>query len=142
VRSDKPIESIHFKRDNKKEIVIDLTRNLMWQDNSIIWPDTNSMSWQEAINYAKKLNEKKFAGFDDWRVPTIEELLTIVDYHRKDYLPAIKKEFKNASLNEKYWSSTTYIDDISCAWAVDFNWGKSYYSDKFDHCRVRCVRSG
>ncbi len=59
-----------FYRDDIKEVVINVKTNLMWQDNG---NGNHDMSWDEAFEYAKKLNREKFARFDDWRVPTIEE---------------------------------------------------------------------
>ena len=130
------IEDCKFKRDDTKEVVIDIKTNLMWQDNG---DGNHDMTWQEAFRYAKKLNREKFAGFDDWRVPTIEELKTIVDYDR--YNPAIRKEFKNV-VSGYYWSSTTDASDSSGAWYVDFNGGGDGWYRKSASNYVRCVRAG
>ena len=106
----------------------------MWQDND---DGNHKMTWQEASRYAKKLNREKFAGFDDWRVPTIEELRTIVDYDR--YNLAVKKEFKNID-SQQYWSSTTLASDSSRAWIVYFKGGYDGWYNKSGNNYAVCVR--
>ena len=106
---------------------------LMWQD------DENAKSvgktWNGAIEYCKNLS---LVGYKDWRLPTIEELMSIVD---KSRYPTIKKEFKNSS-SSYYWSSTTYMSYKSYAWVVYFGNGDVYNNYKDSTYYVRCVRDG
>jgi hypothetical protein len=37
------------------------------------------VNYQESKDYARELSENKFAGYDDWRLPKKEEMLTL--YH-------------------------------------------------------------
>ena len=78
---------------------------------------------------------------NEWRVPTIEELTTLVDY--SEHSPAMSKNcpFKNAS---SYWSSTTYAYYPGSAWYVDFSDGyvDGYYGKYGSAMYVRCVRGG
>lgn len=70
-------------------------------------------NWEEALAYAEGLT---FAGHGDWRLPTIKELQSIVDYTRSPATTgtaAIDTTFfPNTSTNTYYWSSTTLIDGI------------------------------
>lgn len=34
-------------------------------------------SWDEAISWAKKINKQKYAGYNDWKVPSISEYRSI-----------------------------------------------------------------
>ncbi len=61
-----------FTRAN--ETVTDSTNNLMWQDNAVV--KTDKYTWEGAISYCEGLSH---AGHDDWRLPTIIELSSIVD---------------------------------------------------------------
>jgi hypothetical protein len=73
-----------------------------------------------------------------WRVPTYNELNSIIDRTRAGGEPAIKKEFKNVS-QERYWTSTTYAGDDSKAWFIDFSNGDDDILGKGTHLHVRCV---
>lgn len=73
--SGKEIGGFHFTRDARNEVVTDSETGLMWQDS----PDViqKKYKWGEAAKYCHNL---KWAGYDDWRLPTISELLTINDF--------------------------------------------------------------
>lgn len=129
-----------FSRDNRLEVVKDDIYRLMWQDQQF----NNLMYYAKALEYCKNLN---FAGFDDWRLPTINELLSITDDTK--YNPAINKAFKNVpyETNDKgekncgwHWSSTRSTNGSSRAWVVVFRSGGSYWGDVSDRGFVRCVR--
>jgi hypothetical protein len=36
--------------------------------------------WADAIEVVNALNKKKYAGYRDWRLPKIEEILTLTRY--------------------------------------------------------------
>ncbi len=59
-------------------------------------------NWADAKQYCEDL---VLGGYDDWRLPNIDELETIIDYSRFD--PAIDPVFNCRSGN--YWSSSTYV---------------------------------
>jgi len=119
----------------KGEVVIDLDRHLMWQDNS----EAKSVkkSWQGAKEYCRNLS---LAGYSDWRLPTLSELITISDKTR--YNPAIAKQFKNVAVDDYYWSSSSNVDISNFAWRLDFKNGYDYSGYKNSYDYVRCVRSG
>ncbi len=97
--------------------------NLMFQDGNL--PD--SMNWQSAMNYCENLN---YAGFSDWRLPTIEELRIAYEY---------KHRFYNVE-DSLYWSSTISKNDTSYSWILDFNFCyATYYFQGYD-ILFRCVR--
>ena len=78
-------------------------------------------------------------GFSDWRLPTVQELLSIVDYERTE--PAIDPVFECE--DSWYWTSTPLASSPSdYAWDVNFGSGHSlwYYQD-FEGF-VRAVRPG
>ena len=105
--------------------------NLMWQDDNDA--ATVRKDWQGALDYCQNLN---LAGHSDWRLPSIEELRTIVD---KNNYPTIKSEFKNTASNF-YWSSTPGADGSGYAWYISFFTGYENGSNKGNDGNVRCVR--
>ena len=122
------------------DIFVNKKSGLMWQDNSVVkeekrvWSEKGFFSSKGAIEYCKDL---ELEGYDDWRLPTIKELQSIVDITK--YNPAIKDGFKNvASLN--YWSSSEDVSRSSRAWGVYFGYGSTYNYGKTNEYYVRCVR--
>ena len=130
-------------RDNKKNIVKDTSTGLMWQDEVYSKQEENAYEnginygkagkWEYAKRYCDNLN---FSGLSDWRLPTIDELKSIVDKNRK---PAIKKGFINAN-NRFYWSSSSFISIASHAGNVHFFDGSSGWQNKRASHYIRCVR--
>ena len=120
------------------DIVTDTATGLQWQDDA----DAASMrkKWIEAINYCENLT---LGGHNDWRLPNINELKSIVD--RSKSFPAIVDGFTNVSAGY-YRSSTTAVANSDVAWVVDFSDGSAngyvYHESKFFFYYVRCVRAG
>jgi len=112
---------------------IDPTTGLQWQCQS-----PGKMSWYEAMAYAKTL---VLAGKNDWRLPTISELETLLDrktlYERVRPIMREDVPFRD---ERSYWSSTTFAPDTYSAWIIMFDGGYilSYY--KTNSYYVRCVR--
>jgi len=114
------------------DIVKDSVTKLEWQDDNV----TDTMEWQEAIEYCEDL---VLGGYDDWRLPNINELKTIID--RSRYNPTIVSAFEHTG-SRGYWSSTTDENGHEGAWFVFFYNGDVYYGSKDVNYYVRCVRDG
>lgn len=136
------------------DIVTDNITTLQWQDNSET--NTTTENWADAINYCEGLT---LGGSDDWRMPNINELLSIANKN-KITAPAISDVFQYVAYTPNnltlytvlYWSSTTpletgYTDTAIC---VTFNYGDEYYYNFWGDVAikdtntnyVRCVRGG
>lgn len=107
---------------NSKYYWVDKDTNLMWQLEEI----DEQYTWDYIDKATKKLNNENFGGFDDWRVPTIDELKTIISKNKVKY--------------STYWSSSTVSNNTRSAWIVNFNIGEVTYSDKKGSHYVYCVR--
>ncbi len=114
-------------------------------DTGLIWmkataPD--SMTWEDALSYCDTLT---LAGESDWRLPTVKELQSIVDY--ESYNPTIDVVYFPDTEPVWYWSSTSYFGHTDHAWAVYFYYGyvegqpKSFHAPH-DPRHVRAVRGG
>jgi hypothetical protein len=126
-----------FVRDATAEIVSDTQTGLQWQDDS----DTKDYrrDWQSAIAYCEALDTTATSGYDDWRLPNINELYSIADMSIYD--PALSGVFENI-VSSSYWSSTTRENYHERAWVVYFYNGSVYGSYKDSNRFVRCVRDG
>ena len=126
--------SVVQSRDDTLDIVTDMNTKLVWQDNN----DTHSVTKNKvnALNYCTDLSH---AGHSDWRLPSREELISIVDY-TKSY-PSIDSSFKFVVEDGIYLSSTQVAGSTDDAWYVEFRDGKSYYSANDSTVyNIRCVR--
>ena len=121
--------------DNLNGTITDNVTNLVWQDNN----ESNSIDfayrWNDAVSYCENL---ELGGYDDWRLPSVDELLTISDKGR--YKPSINPIF-NYVANSTYWSSDSYENNTSYAWIVGFEYGQTtQWGLKTNRDYIRCVR--
>jgi hypothetical protein len=120
-------------------IVYDKKSDLTWQRCSVgqRWVDgvgcegvIRNMAWTEAMEQAE----------GDWRVPTTDELLTLVSPSCKK--PAVNEEaFPNMDLSKLwYWTGTP--EGSSYAWFVVFDDASSSSSFRTYEMAVRLVKDG
>lgn len=81
-----------------------------------------------------------FGGKSDWRLPTIAELVTIVE--RDITNPSINPTVFPSTSAYYFWSGTTYAGSSDNARFVDFGSGNNFYYDKTSSFPVRLVRGG
>jgi hypothetical protein len=114
--------------------VSDLNTGLMWQQGDE--QNSQSRTWQNALAYCEGLN---LAGNNDWRLPNIRELESMVDDSRA--YPSCDPVFQCQYHDWYYWSSSTkaYWSD---AWFSGFEAGSGGWYDKTSYLYVRCVRGG
>ena len=117
------------------DVVTDSKTGLAWQDDAI----GSQMSWQSAIDYCEALT---LDTYEDWRMPNINELKSIVDRSKRE--PAIVDGFENIGTNSsyRYWSSTSFVFGENVAWFVNFYRGNVDWLPKHYNFCVRCVRAG
>ena len=78
-----------------------------------------AVTWQHALDYVVKLNNENYLGHNDWRLPTIKELSTLVDSSIPVSRPGNKHNFFPGTA-VLYWSSTTYAINTVNAWSMSF----------------------
>ncbi len=122
------------------EIVTDSSTGLQWQDDE---EHTNwAYIWTDAISFCE--NTLTLGGHNDWRMPNINELSSIVDYSRDN--PAMDDAFVNIHVpgSYTYWSSTSDAEHPYAASIVRFSDGATGGSNKggdlISRLPVRCVR--
>jgi hypothetical protein len=130
VRSGKAPSAGHLI-SNGDGTVTDNETGLMWQQST----SASTMNWEDALSYAEGFH---LAGYDDWRLPTISELQSIVDYSLR---PAINMNYF-PNVQSGYWSSTTTTYLSEMAWALRISDGRVLYGWKLDPISVWLVRSG
>ena len=110
----------NFEQANLRgvDVINDHKTNLMWQQEE----NSDQLSWKEAEAYVLKMNQEKMAGFSDWRLPTAEELLSLMRSGKKGdcYIDPV---FSAQILST--WTSDIVTDAFAGAWFVDFWEGKA-----------------
>jgi len=111
-----PAYGVNSFADNGDGTVTDRATKLMWSQ-----ADSGSgMDWEHALARAQQKNAEHYLGHDDWRVPSIKELQSIVDYSRSPSTtdsPAIDPVFQTTKITNEagqddypyFWSSTTHL---------------------------------
>jgi hypothetical protein len=120
--------------DNGNGSVTDSSSRLMWQLGEV-----GVKTMETGIAYCKDLS---LAGYNDWRLPVSDELMSLVDrsfsYPTIDvkYFPAMEERDANV-----YWSSTQDKSIVTKALAVAFYNGSLVSQKTTEKHFVRCVRS-
>lgn len=123
--------------------VSDGVTGLTWQQRSDL---TAGVSWEAALQHCEDL---QYAGREDWRLPNVSELLSLVD-EKKQEPPAINTVyFDGIQTSNGFWTSTTSRTISSAAYVVYFNdqnntVGRGGVSSvgKTSKMFVLCVRGG
>ncbi len=85
-------EKTRFMKRPDKTIYDSLT-SLTWMANDSRLDLDREVTWDEAEAYAKEMNEKEFGGHDNWRLPTLQEALSLYDADK------LNKDFKNGDIH-------------------------------------------
>lgn len=115
------------------DLVYDSATGLVWEKQG----DTQA-NWNSAILGCKNLS---LGGFNDWRLPDITELISIMDL--TDFTAPMIYEGSggfSATVSNDYWSSTTLPNNATYAYYASFSYGNSSYYSKTNNSYVRCVR--
>lgn len=136
---------------SKEECVKDNVTGLIWEGKTTegLRAGTNTYSnrgdslQSDSGGYVAAVNAIGLCGYRDWRMPTLDELQSLVDYSIPRPGPTINAVwFPNTSANP-YWSSESSSSDPYAAWTVYFDDGGTgaYTRNSFGLRRIRLVRS-
>lgn len=115
--------------------VVDEDTGLMWMHS----PLEGTFTFEAACQAAQNLNAQKgFAGYADWRVPSQDELLSLVV---EGNYPCICQEAFPETPEAWFWTATPDSANAGNAWTIYFGYGGVYTSDRSYFNHVRLVRS-
>ena len=150
---------------DKWECVEDKSSRLTWEvkkNDSGIRDKDYSYSWLRVINgenkgvrnggrckggikcdtysYVRAMNEQKLCGYSDWRLPTREEMETLVDYNNTVKEATIDKTYFPEAVPSWYWTATENPHSENFAWYVLFLNGIALNDLKERPKHIRLVR--
>jgi hypothetical protein len=119
-----------LKEVSGDKIVIDLATNLVWHPAG----SETQMTHQEAEEWIKNLNKKGYAGYHNWRLPTLEEAASLVEGKR------IKKRNIDSLFSLEHHSTLTGdIYSQSRFWGVSYHYGGLFRIGIIEPCYVKPV---
>ena len=123
-----------YVTDNTSGTVYDTQTKLTWQQTV----PTRPYIWADAKTYCTGVGTN--LGGTGWRLPTIKELVTIVDFSQAIMMPMIDPNAFPGTLDRNFWSSSPFSDP-QFAWFIDFGLGSIMnYNFVTTLYNVRCVR--
>ncbi len=130
-----------FEAQQEGQVIVDHATGLMWQQSG----SKESLTYEDAQQYIEHLNAEKFAGYDGWRLPTVEELVSLVGPEQSSNGYYIDTIFTVPTDGWYWcWSADKFPSDgglPSAAWRVTFNTGSVGWHILDSTVCVRAVRS-
>jgi len=96
------------------KVVFDKTIGLTWQRSG-----SNEITYDGVKQYMHDLNKQRFAGYNDWRLPTLEEAMSLMEPKRNKHGLYIDKVFDQ----RQKWIWTADHTSAGVAWVVGFYGG-------------------
>ena len=114
-------------------MVIDHATGLIWHQPG----SDEKLEWEEAKKWVRELNVRGHFGYNDWRLPTLEEAASLLESDKSNGL-YIDPVFSN--YQEWVWTGDEYGSEG--AWGVYFGSGLVFWVNFDSGFYVRPVRSG
>ena len=119
---------------NNDSVVIDRCTGLMWHQSGT----PGKATWNEAKKLMQRLNNRGYGGYHDWRLPTLEEAMSLLEPDKKNGGLFISPVFDR--YQEWIWTGDKK-KGANAAWDVNFRYGLVTWSPLNDRGFVRPVRS-
>ena len=120
------------------KVVVDYATGLMWHQSG----SDEYMEWNKTKEWIKKLNKSGYAGYNDWRLPTLEEAVSLLESNWDDSYIDPVFSIKQCHI----WTGDGYKHEyeggsraVFVYWTVDFDSG--YLENCNQNSDVRPVRS-
>jgi|GEM_PF-1195634 len=115
-------------------------------DMSVVGDEVTGLMWQRSVanefvtfdDAQRRCDQLKLAGFDDWRLPSRIELVSLLDMSRTQ--PSINVSTFPDAPSEWFWTSTVDAAHPGSAWFVYFYAGYPKTDEKSNRFEFRCVR--
>ena len=130
----KPIKTSSDQRFEKylDGTILDKKNGLMWMSSDYWQMEHKWVNWYTAKEYVQRMNNKKFAGYNDWRLPSVKEATLLYERRKRNIDKDGDKIFiDNIFPKGAGWSTWTSEDKLNKALVVSFkDEGGESYQDK------------
>ena len=127
-----PLYGKNAFHDNNDGTISDRATGLTWSKAD----SGKGLNWEAALAWVQQMNAAKHLGHDDWRMPSIKELQSIVDYSKSPdttHSAAIDPVFSCSQINNEggkpdypcYWSGSTHVGHLGGAAAMYIAFGRA-----------------
>ena len=128
--------SNQFELQQGGKVVYDHATCLMWQQSG----SENVTGYKKVKSYINALNRQNFAGYSDWRLPTLEEAMSLMKSIKNDNDLHIDSRFDNKQrICTSDYTPRPWLG-VSRPWAVYFDTGSCYNNNFYYNIYVRAVR--
>lgn len=125
---------------NNDKVITDHYTGLMWHQSGSI----DQLEWTKGVDWIDELNTREYAGYVDWRMPTVDEAASLLRQKEINMPQFINPDF--SCLQENTWTCDSYEvsldwNQLDVAWYVDYTDG--YISKHYTCCGhyIRPVRT-
>lgn len=94
-----------------------------------IWTGLDCEDSRQELNFKKateRVNSIRFAGFEDWKIPSVEEFRSIIEWQCKS--PAVDQLFFPGIDFYSYWTRDKSKKNKDLVWVIDFLTGEAMYA--------------
>ena len=122
-----------LRSENHSRLLTDVATGLTWQRGGSAF----ALDWHRAGDYIRGLNQSQLGGRDNWRLPTIEELITLLQPQPSDHDQCLPPVFERSP--QRLWSCDrrTYTS----AWYVSLDLGFVGWQDLSCRNGIKAVSS-
>lgn len=120
-----------LKATGDQPVVMDQASGLTWHQSGSDF----AMIYEDIPEWLEQLNTDKYGGYSDWRLPTLEEALTLMEPKARDrfYIDPLFSK-----LQFSMWTADDYTEVR--VWAISFNYGRVFKALYNETDFVRPVR--
>ena len=125
-----------FEKQADPGVIYDAATSLYWQQSGSDKP----MEFDAALEFIAQLNADRFGGYSDWRLPTLEEAMTLMAPKQSKDGMYIDPIFDNKQ--QKVWTADKTVILAVAAWFAGYFHGYCNVSAQVNYdIYVRAVRS-
>ncbi|MDJ0721560.1 MAG: protein kinase [Desulfobacterales bacterium] len=123
----------HLRPEKDRRLLTDLATNLTWQRGGAAF----ALDWHRAGDYIRGLNQSRLGARDNWRLPTIEELITLLQPQPGGLAQCLPSDFDRSP--QRLWSCDRRA--YTSAWYVSLDLGFVGWQDLSCRNGIKAVSS-